>query len=194
IDAGVQVLRGTQGNLGTWSRDNHHLAGYAALPGLTLLECGVPASDPAVQRAAAFVRWAAPKMDKTYELSLSILFLDRLGNPKDRALIETLAVRLIAGQTVTGGWHYSCPIVSTSDHKKLINILRHLEPPKLFNPLDVQVAQLNPLGKGQEQPGLNPLPKGSQELGNPVPGGSSSQNPLPGGSSSGQNPLPAGGA
>src|SRR5438309_3874739 len=124
-------------------------------------------------------------MNRTYEHSLSILFLDRLGNPKDRALIETLAVRLIAGQTVTGGWHYSCPIVSTADQKKLIMIRKQLEPPKLFNPLEGPVAQLNPLGKGQEPPGL----------GNPVAGGSTAApNPLPGGSSNSPNPLPTGGA
>src|SRR5207244_2064094 len=71
-----------------------------------------------------------------------------------------------------------------------INILRQLEPPKLFNPLDVRVAQLNPLGKGQEQPGLNPLAKGGQELGNPLPGGSSgSQNPLPGVGAPGASPT-----
>ena len=56
IDRGVQVLRGAQGNVGTWALNKNHMTGYAALPGLTLLECGVPASDPAVQRAAALVR------------------------------------------------------------------------------------------------------------------------------------------
>ena len=99
IDRGVDFLKLTQFPGGSWSADGKHAAGYAALPGLTLLECGVPRDDPAVKQAAAFVRRAAPAMDHTYELALSILFLDRLGDPKDQKLIQTLALRLIAGQS-----------------------------------------------------------------------------------------------
>ncbi len=52
-------------------------------PGLTLLECGVPADDEHVRKAADFVRNTAPGQTKTYEIALTILFLDRLGDPKD---------------------------------------------------------------------------------------------------------------
>ena len=45
---------------------------------VTLLVCGVPADDPAVQKAVRFVRVASVNADKTYELALSILFLDKL--------------------------------------------------------------------------------------------------------------------
>src|SRR5437660_7719470 len=65
IDRGVRFLEQTQTRLGTWSPTGQHAAGYAAFPGLTLLECGAPASHPAVQRAAAIVLQLAPKMDKT---------------------------------------------------------------------------------------------------------------------------------
>src|SRR5206468_645731 len=66
----------------------------AALPALTLLECGAGASDPAVQKAAAFVRANATKSaitSPTYECSLAILFLDRLGDAADEPLIRSLA-------------------------------------------------------------------------------------------------------
>src|SRR4051812_47203207 len=77
INRGVKFLKRAQGNEGTWSvGDEGHRTGYAALPGLTLLECGVPANDPSVQAVAAFVRHSAPKLDTTYELALAVLFLD----------------------------------------------------------------------------------------------------------------------
>src|SRR5690349_20490929 len=57
IDRGVLALRASQFPDGSWAAPNKgHRAGYAALPALTLLECGVPPNDPAVQRAAFFVR------------------------------------------------------------------------------------------------------------------------------------------
>src|SRR5579884_1644029 len=99
IDGGVAYLKRSQGKQGSWAGQwEIHTVGYAALPGLTLLECGVPADDPVIRRAAELVRRDAPKLDFTYEIALSILFLDRLGDNKDRELIRTLAARLIAGQ------------------------------------------------------------------------------------------------
>jgi hypothetical protein len=130
IERGVTFLKKAQGPQGSWAgaRDKHFL-GYAALPGLTLLECGVPATDPAVRRAAAFVRRAAPRNDATYEIALSILFLDRLGDPQDRPLIQALAVRLLAGQDVTGGWSYRCGSVSKKNQEEIVNLLRKVGPP-----------------------------------------------------------------
>jgi hypothetical protein len=139
IDRGVAYLKQTQRKDGTWYKPNerganirHFLlksyqSGYAALPGLTLLECGVPANDPIVQQAARFVRSKAAKMDLTYELSLSILFLDRLGDPKDKKIIQTFALRLIAGQSATGGWGYRCPLLSSPAQLELLTALRHLD-------------------------------------------------------------------
>jgi len=54
------------------------------------------------------VRDAAYAETRTYQLSLCLLFLDRLGEPKDEPLIQLLAVRLLAGQNGNGGWTYSC--------------------------------------------------------------------------------------
>ena len=128
IDQGVVFLKATQLPSGSWAADGNHQAGLAALPGLTLLECGVPADDSHVRRAAAYVRASVPKMDQTYELALSVLFLDRLGDPRDEKLIQAMALRLVAGQSVTGGWGYKCPILSTPQNRELLLILRQINP------------------------------------------------------------------
>lgn len=142
IDAGAAFLKSTQGPQGSWfSPKQRHLVGYTALPGLTLLECGVPANDPAVRRAAAAVRKAVPSMDATYEIALSILFLDRLGDPKDSELIQTLAARLIGGQSATGGWSYKCPVVGKKMQQELFAALRKLDP---LDDIPVQRKPANP--------------------------------------------------
>jgi hypothetical protein len=123
IADGANFLKATQNPWGTWTVESHAL-GYAALGGLTLLESDVPADDPAVQAAAKFVRLHCVNCDKTYELALSVLFLEKLGDPNDRKKIEALAVRLIAGQTPTGGWTYRCPILTTAHHNALLKALR----------------------------------------------------------------------
>ncbi len=114
IDRGAAFLRTRQNQKGAWmySADmsgNGGDIGATALVGLTLLECGVPADDAAVQQAAQFVRQNAPSLVYTYALSTSIWFLDRLGDEADVYLIQALAVRLLAGQNDTGGWTYHCP-------------------------------------------------------------------------------------
>ena len=128
IEEGVNFLKTTQQPSGTWATDSNHPVGYAALPALTLLECGVPKSDPVLKRAEKFIRAALIKMDDTYELSLSILFLDKLGNPDDEAMIQGLALRLVAGQSPTGGWGYKCPITSNTETHELFKLLHQLNP------------------------------------------------------------------
>src|SRR5262245_32107579 len=92
IDDGVAYLLGIQDRTGTWSwgggtfavhGDSDATTGSTALAGLTLLECGKTARDPAVKKAAAFVRQASVKLTYTYSLSLALMFLDRLGDPGD---------------------------------------------------------------------------------------------------------------
>jgi hypothetical protein len=81
---------------------------YLGLFGLALLECGVSAKDPSVQQIAAWVRTRETILTATYELALAILFLDRLNDPSDRALIRTFGQRLVAGQLECGAWTYTC--------------------------------------------------------------------------------------
>jgi hypothetical protein len=83
--------------------------GQAALVGLALLEAGVDPADETIQKIAARVRATAVAQRQTYFLSLSIMFLDRMGQEVDDKLIQSMAVRLIAGQANNGGWAYYCP-------------------------------------------------------------------------------------
>jgi len=132
INQGVDYLKKSQGKKGTWAKpQTPHPVGYAALPGLTLLECGITPTDPLIQRTAHYLRSHAAKLDTTYELSLAVLFLDRLGDPKDKKIIQTFALRLIAGQSATGGWGYKCPVLGAHPQMELLMALRHLDPPLL---------------------------------------------------------------
>ena len=124
--------------------------GMTALPGLTLLECGVPARDAVIQKAAQRVRTQARNFTgraETYELSLALLFLDRLGERSDRPLIRSLALRLVAGQQRDGGWTYHCPPLSESDSPRLLDFLTRTREPT------VQLAGLEPKA---DKPRANP--------------------------------------
>jgi hypothetical protein len=101
-----------------------HEAGYAGLIGLTLLECGVPPEEGHVVTLAKAVRAHKSTLDHTYSLALAIYFLERLGDPNDRALIETYAMRLVAGQTAYGAWTYNCPILTATEEMRLVEYLR----------------------------------------------------------------------
>jgi hypothetical protein len=89
-------------------RGGSHGTGTAPLVGLALLESGVPETDPVMKNITAFVREHALSQTATYNVSLTILFLDRLGDPADRPTIQLLGVRLLAGQGPGGGWSYEC--------------------------------------------------------------------------------------
>jgi hypothetical protein len=116
IDKGVKALRTLQGEDGTWPYPE---IGATALAGLTLLECGVKADDHAVVNAADAVRKVSPSLTHNYSICLAILFFDRLGDPQDIPLIESLTVRLLAGQTSTGGWSYRCPPIPDAEVRRL---------------------------------------------------------------------------
>ncbi len=132
VERGLQYLRNAQGPDGSW-QDVHSL-GLTALAGLALLECGAKVDDPQVIKAAEFVRNLARKSYETYALSLCILFLDRLGDSNDNSLIQTMAVRLISGQTPSGGWTYFCPTMSEQDERRLLELLREMQPARTVDP------------------------------------------------------------
>jgi hypothetical protein len=123
IDRGVVALKKHQESDGTWSFPQHH-AGATALGGLTLLECDVPATDPAIVQAVKALRPATVELTDTYSLALAILFLDRLGDPGDVPLIHSMAVRLLAGQDAQGGWSYDCPPISKDEVRRLKSLIQ----------------------------------------------------------------------
>ncbi len=124
---GVAFLKKIQDPEGYWEYNKTtHRAGATALASLTLLESGVTRDDPAVQKATAFLRESAPKLNMTYDISLAILFFNRLGDAQDKGIIRDLGLRLIAGQTAGGGWGYACPILDAAGNEQLVAILRRL--------------------------------------------------------------------
>jgi hypothetical protein len=155
---GVEFLKKEQdksGN-GSWNGGSGWPAGETAMAGLTLLECGVPATDPAIRNATYYLRDASPNLNRTYELALAILFLNRLGDPQDKGLIQKLAVRLAAGQYANGGWGYTCPILIAEDHYKFLHILQDLQntsPAKFKAQQKKSMAQLPADLKDWNKPG-----------------------------------------
>ncbi|HZZ80542.1 MAG TPA: hypothetical protein VFE62_18710 [Gemmataceae bacterium] len=141
INKGVNFLKQSQQQNGTWHAG--HGVGHAAIGGLTLLECGVPAKDPAVQRAAFYVRSNISHLSATYELSLAVLFLDRLGDKRDRPFIQGMAMRLIAGQYESGGWHYQCPLLTPNEMVQLYSFLHANKKPNLLDPLQGKAPNTN---------------------------------------------------
>jgi hypothetical protein len=122
VEKAVACLKRQQQADGTWK--NEHI-GATALCGLALLEAGVKPDDAAVQKAARAVREQGLDLTHTYSLALDIMFLDLLGEPADAELIESLAVRLLAGQdTKSGGWSYNCPPVGDAEVQRLRARLR----------------------------------------------------------------------
>jgi hypothetical protein len=109
VKAAVKHLREQQAGNGIWHytfRSEDKDLGCTALVGLALLEAGVPANDPAVARAANYLRVAAPDLTEIYSMALTIMFLDRLGGTAESYTIKNLARRIMKGQ-VDGGWSYT---------------------------------------------------------------------------------------
>src|SRR5262249_2580478 len=121
IDKGVEYLKAKQLANGSW--ENGHPLGMASLPALTLLEGGVKADDPVIQKAARYVRdnYKQPPGYTTYECSLALLFLDRLGDPDDKPIIRRLAMRLVGGQLPGGGWSYGVSNLTDNETLELID-------------------------------------------------------------------------
>ena len=59
-----------------------HGIGPTCLAGLALLEAGRPVNDPSVKTITERVRSAAYTQNRTYQTSLCLMYLDRLGDPK----------------------------------------------------------------------------------------------------------------
>jgi len=142
IERGIVFLNANQGKNGSWSYNNGggptggvRVGGTAqklfdeqntwmdlgttALAGLALLEADVKSNDPAIQKAAEYLRQGLPELNWTHSLAAAVLFLDRLNDPRDAAWIRTLGARLAGGQLRDGGWTYYCPKLPEVEVRKL---------------------------------------------------------------------------
>ncbi|GIW78987.1 MAG: hypothetical protein KatS3mg105_0794 [Gemmatales bacterium] len=131
---GVAYLKAVQTPQGVWlpamEGGEPFLVGRTSLAALTLLECGVPPQDASIQKALAFIKQNWANVQKTYDLSVAILFLDRLGARRDKQLaqlVQVFALRLIAGQTMYGGWSYDCPPLAGNVAQAFFATLQNLE-------------------------------------------------------------------
>jgi hypothetical protein len=160
VGRGVAYLKGLQGQDGTWRYADPNVAGDApagatALCGLALLEGGVSAEDRAVQKAAKAVREQSVTLTRTYPLSLAIMFLDRLGDPADAELIDSLAIRLLAGQDARlGGWTYDCPPLADAEVRRLQASLQQRSE---------LVARSGPPQTPERRPNVQDLPREIQQ-------------------------------
>lgn len=166
IESGKKFLLRTQKPTGSWAEGEGNKFGYAALPALTLLELGVSPKENSIQAAAYLIRaHLDPKrpgfkeLTNVYEVSLALLFLDRLGDKKDKEHIETLAARLIASQTPTGGWGYTAQLLNAADNAKILKLVRELEPMPLQHLLagrvpgmDNHFVKRDPVGTSELNP------------------------------------------
>ncbi|MCA9014936.1 MAG: terpene cyclase/mutase family protein, partial [Planctomycetaceae bacterium] len=110
---GVEFLKSQQKEDGSWEFEGHPV-GITALCTMALLENGVPVNDPLIQKGHQFVLKEAEQLKSTYDLALAILLLSRIGDREDKVLIRRFAARLIAGQSTSGGWSYTCPLAAAS--------------------------------------------------------------------------------
>jgi hypothetical protein len=97
IKKGTLYIQRLQLRDGSWHNRGHRL-GETALAGLALLAAGQPSDSAPVDSAARAVRQLAVNNNETYDVSLAVMFLDRIGNSEDSALIRRLGERLANGR------------------------------------------------------------------------------------------------
>lgn len=148
VEVGVRYLKSKQKANGAFGDDagKSRQVGYTALCGLSLVECGVPVSDPGIRRAAALVRAQTNDVDATYDAALAILFLDRMKEKSDKRYIHLLAGRLIAAQMPSGGWGYALSKNTEPETSALFAAVKKLTPAEKdkdkFDPSKARAAAL----------------------------------------------------
>ena len=122
IAKGVKLLQVAHQPSPTYRGGGNEM-GSACLAGLALSECGVTVTDLALRNITVYVRTNALRQTNTYQIALTIMFLDRLGTLSDRHMIQLLGLRLMTGQLDSGGWSYGCGApLSPEDETRLTNM------------------------------------------------------------------------
>lgn len=110
---GMEYLLSTQKADGSWEYSGHDV-GITSLCAIALIENGVAVDDPVIEKAQRFVLDKYLDTTGTYDITLAILLLSRVGDRDNKTAIRDLAARLVAGQNTHGGWGYSCPKVRSA--------------------------------------------------------------------------------
>ncbi len=108
IKQGVDYLKRRQGKDGAWTDPPLYAGGMTSLCTLTLLSCGVPPTDPAVQGALGHLR--RTHADKTYSVALQTMVFCRAEPIRDgqsiRRNVGWLEQTQITRGSGKGGWGY----------------------------------------------------------------------------------------
>lgn len=131
IKAGASFLEGRFRNARELT-DHPHVVGTSALAGLAMIESNVPKTSRAVASIATVVRDQVFSNVKTYEVASMAMFLDRLGDPADKPLLQFLGIRLMLGQMRSGTWSYDCgEPVPAAEQERIRRVLagKEAEPP-----------------------------------------------------------------
>ena len=162
--AALQRLHGQplQGVPGGGEPGGEHGGGAAALAGLAMLEGGIKPDDIAVQNIAKRTRATWTNDTKTYNVSLAILFLDRVGDAADIPTIQLLGTRLYGGMCRDGTYSYECadavPInqAGKSDAELIAGAPGAKAEPKKPEPKKPDNGFPTAVNKKPNAPGVNP--------------------------------------
>ena len=162
--AALQRLHGQplQGVPGGGEPGGEHGGGAAALAGQAMLEGGIKPDDIAVQNIAKRTRATWTNDTKTYNVSLAILFLDRVGDAADIPTIQLLGTRLYGGMCRDGTYSYECadavPInqAGKSDAELIAGAPGAKAEPKKPEPKKPDNGFPTAVNKKPNAPGVNP--------------------------------------
>ncbi len=116
IDRGVEHLRARQFRDGTWSPNlSAYPNGQTALNAYALLSAGLPATDPSLRQALAYLRGRLPI--KVYSMGCQLMLLGEVGDPADKKHVRQCVERLLEWESdrEPGGWAYPSGRVDISN-------------------------------------------------------------------------------
>ncbi|MCE9530771.1 MAG: hypothetical protein K8T89_06555, partial [Planctomycetes bacterium] len=168
IKKGAKYLQSVHRPMLGYSGGSHGM-GSATLAGLALLESGIPTNDLSIQNITKYVRDNALAQTRTYEVALTIMYLDRLGQAADRPIIQMLGLRLIGGQNRQGGWEYDCGYaLNPPDIARLRTMFNKEATLILSGPKQDVPAKNQPKALPRTDLPVEPSPSGKQPAAMPV--------------------------